>query len=87
MGSTTDMDGKTQPEALHLPYTVDALQALTEVVGMGLRATNEIDPESTLGKWYGEVGIKMMRAVALDVIAQANKRRDDFQISLANSRE
>jgi hypothetical protein len=86
MGSATDMDGKIRPEALHLPYTVETLQALTEVVEMGLRAANEIDPDSTLGKWYGEVGIGMMRAVALDVIAQANKSRDDYRIAQSGNR-
>jgi hypothetical protein len=86
MGSTTDTDGQTQPEALHLSYTVEALQALTEVVEMGLRAASEIDPESNFGQWHGQVGIEMMRAVALDVIAQANKRRDDYRMPQSGKR-
>jgi hypothetical protein len=79
MAVTRDSTGKIQPAPLHLTYTVEALQALTDVLGMGLNASDAIDLESPAGKWHGEAGILLMRMVALDVIAEANKRRDDFR--------
>ena len=76
--ATIDRSSDLQPDPLHMPLRVGALQALTGVLELGMQAVGNIDLDSPLGRWYGEDGIMAMRLVALEVIAAANQNRDRF---------
>lgn len=84
--ATIDRNGDLQPDPLHMPLRVGALQALTDVLELGMQAVGNIDLDSSLGQWFGEDGLMAMRLVALEVIAAANQNRDRF-LALPGVRE